>query len=175
MKKFAIEIISIGILSTNAFSSDLTSERAVAYGSLMMVNEFGYDQSSWKAIETFSWCQNQDTPLPNPRPIPTDKLPDNQQPDTSTSNSQCSYDVIYVTDYTLVTCPNGSAHINRSGHGIFLENSTTGIDYVWAELSTCGWGDGQGSPSQKPEDPIESLSREAKLRPLHWKNIRKLD
>ncbi|WP_141735024.1 hypothetical protein [Oligoflexus tunisiensis] len=132
--------------STKPYPIDLHDHnRAIAFGSALMVTEGGSDQRDWKQVDVMFSCGSGSKPS-------DPSVPGKPGSGSSDFKDGCTAGVHYVTRYDFVECPDGRAYIMRSGEGVFVISATEGSFFAWAESVACS---GSSKPSPVPM-PIPS-------------------
>lgn len=137
-----ISQLSFGqVSSTKPYPLDLHDHnRAIAFGSALMVTEGGGDPGDWKHVEVMFSCGSGSTPS-------DPSVPGKPGSGASDFRNGCTASVHYVTRYDFVECPDGRAYIVRSGEGVYVISAREGSFFAWAESVGCS---GSTKPSPVP-------------------------
>ena len=114
-----------------AGSPQIGPELPIAVASVFLA-EHGGNVDDWKDVQVSGKCTPDDLghakpkgdgDNPTPVPVPTPPPP--------------SCDVLYTTNYQVVTCPNGTPRTVASGEGVELKNRHEGKVFHWETASPC--------------------------------------
>lgn len=139
-----------------------SNNRAIAFGSALMVTENHSDPMTWKKVEADPACSADSggsTPVPSdPTPPSSDPASGHEVPPSPGSN--CYQSVYYVTHYSFVECSDGRAYILRSGEGVSVVSPKEGYFFGWAEGAPCNASAEKPIPGEPAPPPVESPAKQ---------------